>query len=152
MTICRTSVAIAKLLCDRGHVLRLHVRLVTVVDRDDGRPAAAAEALDRPQGYEAVVARLPCGDAELALKPLEDLLRRQRRRAPVGVALLELLHLVVVRAHLSTSPITVSSEPTIAIRSATRASVMHVAVASSATKEGARNLTRHGFGPPFDTT
>jgi hypothetical protein len=47
---------------------------------------------------------------------------------------------------------TVSSEPTIAIRSATSASDMHVAVASSATKLGARNFTRHGLGPPSDTT
>ena len=52
----------------------------------------------------------------------------------------------------STSPITVSSEPTIAIMSAISASVMHVAVASSATNDGARNLTRHGFGPPSETT
>ena len=29
---------------------------------------------------------------------------------------------------------------------------MQVAVASSATNEGARNLTRHGFGPPLETT
>ena len=29
---------------------------------------------------------------------------------------------------------------------------MHVAVASSATNDGARNLTRHGFGPPSETT
>ena len=27
-----------------------------------------------------------------------------------------------------------------------------MAVASSATNEGARNLTRHGFGPPSETT
>ena len=47
---------------------------------------------------------------------------------------------------------TVSSEPTIAIMSATSASLMQVAVASSATKDGARNLTRHGFGPPSETT
>ena len=31
-------------------------------------------------------------------------------------------------------------------------SVMHVAVASSATNEGARNFTRHGFGPPSEHT
>ena len=39
-----------------------------------------------------------------------------------------------------------------AIRSATSAFVMQVAVASSATKDGARNFTRHGFGPPSETT
>ena len=47
---------------------------------------------------------------------------------------------------------TPSSEPTIAIMSAIAASVMQVAVACSATKLGARNLTRHGFGPPSETT
>jgi hypothetical protein len=47
---------------------------------------------------------------------------------------------------------TVSREPTMAIRSATSASLMVVAVASSATNDGARNLTRHGFGPPSETT
>jgi len=46
----------------------------------------------------------------------------------------------------------VSSEPTIAIMSAIRASDMQVAVASSATNDGARNFTRHGFGPPSETT
>ena len=40
---------------------------------------------------------------------------------------------------------------TIAIRSATSASLMQVAVASRATYEGARNLTRHGLGPPSET-
>ena len=30
--------------------------------------------------------------------------------------------------------------------------VMQVAVASSATNDGARNFTRHGFGPPSETT
>src|ERR1700693_4302307 len=59
---------------------------------------------------------------------------------------------LVAKSHRSTSPITVSRDPTIAIMSAISASVMHVAVASSATKEGARNFTRHGFGPPSDTT
>ncbi len=44
------------------------------------------------------------------------------------------------RRHRSTSPITESSEPTIAIRSATAASCMHVAVASSATKLGRAEL------------
>ena len=48
-------------------------------------------------------------------------------------------------------PMTASSEPTIAIRSATAASVMQAAVACNAANEGARNLTRHGFGPPSET-
>ena len=45
---------------------------------------------------------------------------------------------------------TVSREPTIAIMSAISASFINVAVASSATKDGARNLTRHGLGPPSE--
>jgi hypothetical protein len=47
---------------------------------------------------------------------------------------------------------TPSREPTIAIMSATAAFFMHVAVACRAAKLGARNLTRHGFGPPSETT
>src|SRR5262249_58537436 len=78
--------------------------------------------------------------------------RRHHRRVPVGVPLLQLLHVRVEVAHRSTSPIRVSSEPTIAIRSATSASCMQVAVASRATNDGARNFTRHGFGPPSETT
>src|SRR5262249_51630810 len=78
--------------------------------------------------------------------------RRDRRGArALGKARAHLLDLVVQR-HRSTSPITVSSEPTIAIMSATSASLMQVAVASSATNEGARNFTRQGFGPPSETT
>ena len=66
----------------------------------------------------------------------------------------ELLHPVVElgRRHRSVSPITASSEPTIAIRSATSPSCIQVAVASSAANDGARNLTRHGRGPPSETT
>ena len=72
----------------------------------------------------------------------------------VGVQRPQLLHPLVElgRGHRSVSPITESSEPTIAIRSATSASCMQVAVASSATNDGARNLTRHGRGPPSETT
>ena len=47
---------------------------------------------------------------------------------------------------------TESSEPTIAIRSAMSAFVMQVAVASRGSSDGARNFTRHGFGPPSETT
>src|SRR4051812_17023716 len=82
---------------------------------------------------------------------LREAQRRQDRRARVGILRGDLANLAG-KAHRSTSPMTVSSEPTIAIRSATSASDMQVAVASSATKLGARNLTRHGFGPPFETT
>src|SRR5207253_963252 len=90
-----------------------------------------------------------------------DLLQRLRRE-PAAVPRLGRVELVEDRrarvrvlpmlVQRSTSPITVSSEPTIAIRSATRAFDMQVAVASSATNEGARNLTRQGLGPPSETT
>jgi len=47
---------------------------------------------------------------------------------------------------------TPSSDPTTATMSATRVSWTHVAVAWSAANDGARNFTRHGFGPPSETT
>ena len=72
--------------------------------------------------------------------------------APSGYSVLHLLDLVVQLGHRSVSPMTASSEPTMAIRSATSESCMHVAVASSATNDGARKCTRHGFGPPSETT
>src|SRR5918999_615422 len=85
---------------------------------------------------------------------LREMKRVHDRRAAVGVELPELLHPLVELGggHRSVSPITESSEPTIAIRSAISASLMQVAVASSATNDGARNLTRHGRGPPSETT
>src|SRR5712691_12629997 len=209
------SLATAQLLHDRGNVFGLHMRAVVMIDRDDSRPAAAAQALDRSQRDLAVLGRFAGADAELLLEALEHLLsaheragdvraplahvpaggcevqhfvegrngfaesrrraerlgafaqrlrrevavlllresqRRQRGRAPVRILRLDRLHLFVVGAHRSTSPMTVSSEPTIAIMSATSACRIHVAVASSATNDGARNFTRHGFGPPSDTT
>ena len=77
--------------------------------------------------------------------------RRRARRLRIAAAASPAMR-SARRAHLSTSPITVSSEPTIAIMSAISASVMQVAVASSATNDGARNFTRHGLGPPSETT
>ena len=88
---------------------------------------------------------------EPAVLGLREPQRRQHRALRVGRILRALgLDRVVEGAHRSTSPITVSSEPTIAIMSAISASVMHVAVACSATNDGARNLTRHGLGPPSE--
>ena len=75
--------------------------------------------------------------------------RRQDCRAPVRIVR---QNRVELQGQRSTSPMTVSSEPTIAIRSAIQASAMQVAVACSATNDGARNLTRHGRGPPSETT
>src|SRR5947199_6933877 len=48
----------AQLLHDRWNVLGLYGLAVIVVDRDDRRPAAAAEALDGTQGELAVLGRL----------------------------------------------------------------------------------------------
>src|SRR5437588_2521026 len=84
-----------------------------------------------------------------AVPLLRDPERGQDRRARHRVLLRHAADLV---DHRSTSPMTVSSEPTMAIRSATSAFDMHVAVASSATKDVPRNFTRHGRGPPSETT
>src|SRR5512142_139152 len=53
---------------DRRHVLRLDELPVAVVDRDHGRVAAAAEALDGAEGHVAVRGRLARCDAELRLE------------------------------------------------------------------------------------
>src|SRR6478609_6101763 len=149
-----TSVAICtvsltpELLDDRRHVVRLDVRPVVVVDGDDRRPAAAAETLDRAERHFAVFGGLAGVPTELRLRKPQC---REHRALRVGRVLRALrLNRVVQRAHRSTSPMTVSREPTIAIMSAINASCIIVAVASSATNEGARNLTRHGFGPPSE--
>src|SRR5438874_1473944 len=75
ITIGRRSVATAQLLDDRRHVRRLDVGAVPLVDRDDRRPAAAAEALDRAQRELAVLGRLPGRDSQFLLERLEHLLR-----------------------------------------------------------------------------
>ena len=67
------------------------------------------------------------------------------------VPLRDLLDLVG-EAHRSVSPMTASSEPTIAIRSAMSDPCAQVAVACSAANDGARKCTRHGLGPPSLTT
>src|SRR5207248_2875037 len=84
-----------------------------------------------------------------AVPLLRDPERRQDRRPRDRILLRDAPDLV---DHRSTSPITVSSEPTIAIRSATSAFDVQVAVASSATNDVPRNFTRHGRGPPSETT
>ena len=193
---------------------------VAVVDRDDRRPAAAAEALDRAERDLAVARRLAGPAAELALERLDDLLRADERAREVRADLdevladgLEVEHVVERRDRLAVggrqrrarrrprgSPRAAASRAApargaapaappsasprrIAVarsrldrvveraavtgrprpsrcrasrrsRSCRRssASVMQVAVACSATNDGARNLTRHGFGPPSETT
>src|SRR2546423_2034490 len=77
------------------------------------------------------------GRKPAAVPLLRDPQRRQDRRARDGVLRGHLPDLV---DHRSTSPMTVSREPTIAIRSATSAFDVHVAVASSATNDVPRNL------------
>src|SRR2546423_2119354 len=100
-----------------------------------------------PEGFADLHERLARQPAVLLLREAE---RRQDRRARLRVLLRDFFDLRL-EAHRSVSPITASSEPTIAIRSAMSASWVHVAVASSATNDGARKCTRHGFGPPSDT-
>src|SRR6188474_1120343 len=64
-----------QLLDDPRDVFGLHAKPVPVVDRDHGRPAAAAETFDRAE-RERPVFRSPSGcDAELTLECLEYLLR-----------------------------------------------------------------------------
>ena len=76
--------------------------------------------------------------------------RGHDRRQRVGIPLPQLLDLGG-DAHRSASPMTGSSEPPAAIRSAMRSSCTIVAVACSAAKLGARNFTRHGRAPPSET-
>ena len=73
----------AQLLDDRRHVRGGDRLAVAVVDRDDGAPAAAARALDRPQRHLAVLGRLAGADAELVLERLEHLLRADERAGDV---------------------------------------------------------------------
>jgi hypothetical protein len=127
------------------HVPPRRRELQHVVERGDG----LAECGRRAESVCAFAQRLLRQIAVLLLRKPQ---RRQCCGAPVRILRLDLLYVFVVGAHRSTSPMTVSSEPTIAIMSATSAWRMHVAVASSATNDGARNFTRHGFGPPSDTT
>src|SRR5919197_5043669 len=84
-----------------------------------------------------------------AVPLLRDPERGQNRRARHRVLRRDGADLV---DHRSTSPITVSSEPTMAIRSATSAFDMQVAVASRATNDVPRNFKRQGRGPPSETT
>src|SRR3954447_11340620 len=70
-----TSLIATDVLHDRRHVLGLDELPVAVVDRDHRRVAAAAEALDRPEGDLAVLGRLARRDPELGLEGVDDLLR-----------------------------------------------------------------------------
>src|SRR2546421_4823129 len=81
----------AELLHDRRDVAGLHRPAVIVVDCDDRRPAAAAEALDGAEGELAVLGRLAGPHAELPLERLEDGLGTAERAADV-------------RAHLDQMP------------------------------------------------
>src|SRR3954454_6747412 len=128
---------------DRVPPDRLEVEHV-VEGRD--RVAEGRRDLQRVGGLLERLARQP------AVLLLREPQRRQRRRArALGVARPDFLNLVVEGRHRSVSPITASREPTTAIRSATRAWCRQVAVASSATKDGARKWIRHGLGPPSET-
>ena len=92
---------IAQLLDDPADALRLDVQAVVVVDRDDGRPAAAAEALDRPQRHLAVLGRLAGPAAELRLERLEHLLRADERARDVRADLDQVLRPTGARWYMS---------------------------------------------------
>src|SRR3954463_9693593 len=72
---------------DLGHVVRLDVVAVAVVDGDDGRVPAAAEALDRAEGDLAVLGRLARRDPELGLEGVDHLLRAGEGAREVGADL-----------------------------------------------------------------
>src|SRR5919201_5029479 len=74
---------IAHLGDDPGHVLWPHRLAIAMVDRDDGRPAAAARALHRAQRDRTIVGRLPGPDAELGLERVQYLLRPDERARDV---------------------------------------------------------------------
>jgi len=69
---------------DRRDRLGLDVLAVTVVDGDDGRVAAAAEALDGAEGDLAVGRRLAGADAERRLEGVDDALRPAERAREVS--------------------------------------------------------------------
>src|SRR5881398_2304003 len=73
----------AQLLDDLRHVPGRDVQPVAIVDRDDGRPPTAADALDRPQRKLAVRRRLAGLHAERSLERRQDLLRAAQSAADV---------------------------------------------------------------------
>src|SRR6266540_2284540 len=121
------------------------LQVVHVVERRD-RLAVRGRQVECVRNLAQRLRRQP------AIALLRQTQRRHHGRARLRVALPHRLNLVEQLCHRSTSPIRVSSDPTIAIMSAIKESRRHVAVASSATNDGARNSTRHGLGPPSETT
>ena len=113
---------------DREAVRRRDVERVRDVAKRLGRKPAAVLLLGQPQGGK---------DRRRALRILGAELAQTRREW---------------RTHQrSASPMTGSSEPATATRSATRQFWTTVAVAWSAAKLGARKRTRHGREPPSET-
>src|SRR5581483_3305140 len=76
-----------ELLDNGGYVLGPEVLPVAVVHGDDGRVAAAAEALDRAERDPAVVGRLAGPHPELLLERLDHPLRADERARQVGADL-----------------------------------------------------------------
>src|SRR5579862_1977329 len=141
----RSAQAAGEVRADLDRVRADGVEIEHVVEGRD-RVTEGRRDLERVGGLLERLAR------QVAMLLLREPQRLQRRRTRAfRIALADLLHLLVERAHRSVSPMTASSEPTTAIRSATYVSVRHVAVASRATNDGARKWTRHGFGPPSET-
>src|SRR5438445_12537876 len=76
-------VSIAQLPDDRRDIVRRHRLAVAVVDRDDRRRRATAEAFDRAKRYLAVGRRLAGRNAELSLERLEHGLRVDKATADI---------------------------------------------------------------------
>src|SRR3954451_5331860 len=128
-------------------VLTGRLGLVPVVERRD-RHAVRGGQVERLGHLAVGLGREP------AVALLGEAQRRQHRRARLGVLRRDLANLVVerLRAHLSTSPMTPSSDPTTAIMSAISSSRRSVGASAVAANDGARKCTRHGFAPPSLTT
>src|SRR5436190_15933608 len=77
----------AELGCDRRHIGRRDPQAVAVVDSDDRRPAAAAEALDGAEREASIRTRLSCVNTELALERLDHVLCPGKPARDVGADL-----------------------------------------------------------------
>ena len=145
-TACALTSAAADVRADLDRVPADGLEVEHVVEARDGH-AVRGRQVERVGDLLERLARQP------AVALLGEPQRGQDRRAsPPGSCARDLLHLVVERC----SPVGVSHH---GVERADdrdqvgdeRVGARHVAVASSATNDGARKWTRHGFGPPSET-
>src|SRR3954471_20715622 len=85
------ALSTSELLDDRRDVVGLDVRPVVVVDGDDRRPTATAEALDGAERHLSVPGGLAGATTELGLERLHDLLRADDGAGDVRTHLDEML-------------------------------------------------------------